>query len=359
MSTYPDAARSAAPDRDRPRVLFICGNRNHNTMMARIGAALPEVDAWYTPYFADDYSALDLMRRAGLLEFIALGNEFTRECLDFLSARGLQVDHGARRGRYDLVLTCSDLLVQKRIAGPPLIGVQEGMIDPPLFWYRMRQRLPWLGLPRWAAGTACTGLSGAYHRYCLASDGYRDDFIARGAPPERLVVTGLPNFDDFRSLVTPGHWIEGHVLACTSDGRETLRRDDRHRFIIWCRELARGRPLVFKFHPNEDMRRAAREVEQWAPGARWIADGSGEELAANCEALVTEWSTLAYVGLVLGKESYSYRDLERHRRMAPLQHGRGAQNIADVCRDALGLPRAEEAVALDPPGRTLVARGHA
>jgi len=218
--------------------------------------------------------------------------------------------------------------------------VQEGMIDPFGPMYRLRQRLPWL--PRWAAGTACTGLSRLYDRYCVASDGYREEFAARGAPRHRLVVTGLPNFDDFASYRRPGHWIEGHVLACTSDGRECLRRDDRARFIRWCLEIAAGRPLVFKLHPNERMRRAAREIERLAPGSMCLVEGSGEELAANCAALVTEWSTLAFVGLAFGTPTYSYRDLDAMRALMPLQHGRGAHNIANTCRDLLGLPPAPE-----------------
>ena len=58
-------------------------------------------------------------------------------------------------------------------------------------------------------------------------------------------------------------------------------------------------------------------------------------LAANCHTLVTEWSTLAYVGLALGKPTYSYRDLEAHRALLPEQHGRAAHNIAAVCRDVM------------------------
>jgi hypothetical protein len=66
-----------------------------------------------------------------------------------------------------------------------------------------------------------------------------------------------------------------------------------------------------------------------------VTSGRGEELAANCAELVTEWSTLAYVGLALGKPTHSYRDLARHRHMVPLQHGRGAANIAAVCREVI------------------------
>jgi hypothetical protein len=317
----------------RPRVLFILGNNNHNTMLHQIAQAMPDCDPWFTPYYCDDWTALDALRRLNILEFVALGNEFRRECLAYCERHGLRVDLGGRRGPYDLVLTCSDLVVPENVRQSRLVGVQEGMIDPQLFWYRVRQRLTFL--PRWAAGTACTGLSGVYDRYCVASEGYRDDFIARGAPAHRLVVTGIPNFDNLASFREPGHWIEGHVLACTSDGRETFRRDDRKAFIRWAVDIARGRPLVFKFHPNEHMSRAIAEVRRWAPGARWITEGKGEPLAANCQVLITEWSTLAFVGLVCGIETHSYRDLEAMRALIPLQHGRGAANIAAVCRELL------------------------
>lgn len=318
-----------------PRVLFICGNRNHTTTMHAIARELVDCERWFTPYYCDDHSLLDVLRRAHLLEFVALGHEFRRRCLAYLADHKLPIDLGGKRHRYDLVVTCSDLIVPSNIAGIPLIGVQEGMIDPKLFWWRVMELLPWLSLPRWAAGTACTGLSHAYEKYCVASEGYRKDFIDRGADASRLVVTGLPNFDNFAGYRRPGHWIEGCVLACTSDGRETFRRDDRKRFIDWALSIAGERPLVFKFHPNERMARAVAEVRRWAPNARALTSGSGEELAANCHTLITEWSTLSYVGLALGKPTYSYRDLETHRAMLPVQHGRAAAEIAQVCRDVV------------------------
>ncbi|HEY4240288.1 MAG TPA: hypothetical protein VGM88_10745 [Kofleriaceae bacterium] len=327
------------PFRRRPQVLFICGNHNHTTMMHAIARAFPECDAYFTPYYCDPDTALDYLRRAGILEFVALGHQFRQKCIAYLHANGLAVDLGGARGTYDLAVTCSDLIVPTNLAGTPLVGVQEGMIDPQLFWWGVMQAFPWLKLPRWAAGTACTGLSNAYERYCVASDGYRDDFVTRGADPAKLVVTGLPNFDSFASHVQPGHWIEGHVLAATSDGRETFRRDDRKAFIKWVMQIARDRPVVFKLHPNEKVKRAVHEIHRWAPRAKVIASSaggnSGETLAANCHTLVTEWSTLAYVGLALGKPTYSYRDLSRHGRMLPVQHARGAENIANVCRDVL------------------------
>ena len=323
----------------RPRILLICGNHNHTTMMHAIGRELGDCDTFYSPYYCDDGTVLDWLRRLRILEFVALGQEFRDECLAYLHSHDLAVDLGGRRGGYDLVVTCSDLLVPSNIAPAPLVGVQEGMIDPQLFLWRVMHAVPWLKLPRWAAGTACTGLSHAYERYCVASEGYKRDFVARGCDASKLVVTGLPNFDAYAAHVRPGHWMADKVLACTSDGRECFRRDDRPAFIRWALDIAAGRQLVFKFHPNERMSRAIREVRRYAPGAEILTDGCGEELAANCHTLITEWSTLAYVGLALGKPTYSYRDLDRHRSMIPLQHARGAKNIAQVCRDVMATHR--------------------
>ena len=332
---------SITPLRPRkPSILLICGNHNHTTMMHAIARELPECDLWFTPYYCDARSPLDVLRRLGLLEFVALGHEFRAECLAYLRRHHLSVDLGGRRGGYDLVVTCSDLIVPSNVAPAPLVGVQEGMIDPQLFWWKVMQRLPWLKLPRWAAGTACTGLSRAYARYCVASEGYKQEFIGRGAPGSRIAVTGLPNFDDFARHQRPGHWLAHTVLACTSDGRETFRRDDRRAFIEWALEIAGDRPLAFKFHPNEDMKRASAEVRRWAPRAQAFTSGYGEELAANCHTLVTEWSTLAFVGLALDKPTYSYRDLVTHRDLLPLQHGHGARNIAQVCREVIAEHRA-------------------
>lgn len=320
--------------RRRPKVLFILGNHNHNTMMHQVADELAECDRWFSPYYCDDGTILDALRRLGLLEFIPLGNRFRERCLAYCAEHGLRVDVGGRQRRYDLVLTCSDLFVPRNVLGTRLVGVQEGMVDPQLFLYRLRQRFP--SLPRWVAGTAYTGTSNLFDRYCVASEAYRHEFASRGAPLHRLIATGLPNWDNLASYRRPGHWIEGHVLVCTSDGRETKRRDDRPAFIRWAVEIAAGRPLVFKLHPNERVDRAVAEIRRWAPGARVISRGYGEELAASCAALVTEWSTLAFVGLALGIESHSRRDLDELRRLMPDQHGRGAANIAAVCRELLG-----------------------
>ena len=58
--------------------------------------------------------------------------------------------------------------------------------------------------------------------------------------------------------------------------------------------------------------------------------------SANCEALICQYSTVVYVGIVLGKEVHSYFDEDMLRRLTPLQNGgQSGHNIARVCRHIL------------------------
>jgi hypothetical protein len=125
------------------------------------------------------------------------------------------------------------------------------------------------------------------------------------------------------------------VLVCTSPLREIFQGEDRKAFIQRAVEIAGGRPLIFKFHPNENMERATREVHQYAPGALVFATGSAEEMIANCDVLITRFSSTAFVGLALGKETYSDFNMDEMRRLTPVQNGSAALNIANVCRRVL------------------------
>ena len=43
-------------------------------------------------------------------------------------------------------------------------------------------------------------------------------------------------------------------------------------------------------------------------------------MIANCDALVTQYSSTVFVGLALGKECHSYWDLDELRRLMPVQN---------------------------------------
>jgi len=309
--------------------------------MHQVARELPEHEHAFSPFYCE--GPLDWAHRLGLGEFTVAGDKLVRRCLGYLGREGLPVDYRGRRGPYDLVVTCSDLVVQRLARRTRLVLLQEGILDLEGWEYRLWRRFPFL--PRWIAGTATTGLSLAYDRFCVASEGYRDHFASRGVPRARIAVTGIPNFDDCRRYLRNGFPHRGYVLVCSSDARETLKRDDRLAFLRRCLEIAAGRPLVFKLHPNEDEARASREIRKVAPGALVFARGSAEEMIANCDVLVTQHSSTVFVGLALGKECHSYFDLDELKRLLPIQNGCAARNVAAVCREVLAESPVREGTA--------------
>jgi hypothetical protein len=316
----------------RPRALFIGGSLNQTRQLHAVSRALPEVEAAFSPFYGG--RALALARRLGLIDAWIGGKKRRGWCLQYLGAHGLTIDLDGERGGYDLVVSCTDLVVPDNVAGVPLVVVQEGIFDRDGVLAAVCRTVP--GLPRWLAGTALTGESGLYARFCAASHGYRERLLARGAEVERVVVTGIPGFDDCRAYLDNDFPLRGYVLVCTSDGRETDKHDDRERLIRRAVGIAAGRPLVFKLHPNENGARSRAEIERLAPGARVFQDGSAEEMIANSELLITEWSSTVFVGMALGKPVYSNFPESELRRLLPWQNGgTAAARIARVCREVL------------------------
>lgn len=326
----------------RQRLLFICGSINQTTQMHQIARELPEYEHVFTPYYGN--ADFDFFKRIGWLEATIGGKKLSTRCHDYLVKHDLPIDWGGKGG-FDLAFQCSDLIRPNNLDGKKVILVQEGMTDPPSVFYPVWRRLWWKGvpiLPGWLAGTSTFGLSGQYAKLCAASDGYRSDFISRGARPERVIVTGIPNFDDCERYRHNDFPHRGYLLCCTSDTREVFWFEDRKAVLERVVKLARGRQIIFKLHPNEKVDRAKAEIERWAPGSLVYTSGSAEEMIANCETLVSTYSTVAFVALALGKELYSRYDIDELRRLLPVQNKCAAKNIADVARELLGdLPQGE------------------
>jgi hypothetical protein len=312
----------------RKRIFFICGSMNQTTQMHQVSEHLREYEHSFSPYYVHGFD--EILRRLGLTEFTISGNKLAGRCLRYLQDHGLPIDYQGRNQPYDLVVTCSDVYLQKNIRDNRIVLVQEGITDPESMMFHLVKRLRFL--PLWWAGTSMTGLSDAYRAFCVASEGYRDFFIRKGVRPEKIVVTGIPNFDNCRRYCSNNFPYRHYVLACTSPLRETFRGENRKAFIRRAVELAGRRRLIFKLHPNENIERATREIHRHAPGAMVFATGSAEEMIANCDVLITRFSSTAFVGLALGKVTYSDFSMDEMRRLMPVQHGSAALNIANVCR---------------------------
>lgn len=293
---------------------------------------LPNLDAFFTPFFCG--TAVTALRHLGLLENTIGGDKLRGRCLRYLEQHRLKVDLDGARADYDLIVACTDLALPKRVFRSPVVVVQEGILDPPGLGWELVRRFP-RSLPHWLAGTTATGLSGRYQRFCVASSGYRDLFVARGASAERIRVTGIPNFDDCESFRNNDFPHRDYVLVCSSDARETFKRHDRPAFIRKALKIARGRELFFKLHPNEHVARARREIERLAPRAVVFAEGPTNAMIANCSVLVTEWSSVAFVGLALGKEVHSSHPRAELERFLPEQNRSAAARIARVCEELL------------------------
>lgn len=316
----------------KKKILLICGSKNQTTQMHQIAMHLmEEFDCFFTPYYATGH--VEFMRRIGLTEMSIMGNRFIDQCMRYLNTYKLQVDYRGGQHEYDLVLTCADLVVPKNILDRKIILVQEGMTDPENWAYRLvKLHL----MPRWSASTSTMGLSDAYVKFCVASEGYRDLFIQKGVKPEKLVVTGIPNFDNCKKYLNNNFPHKHFVLVCTSDSRETVKIENRKKIILNAVKKANGRLLIFKLHPNENSVRAKAEIKRYAPNALVFSSGSAEEMIANCDVLITQYSSTVYVGIALGKEVYSNFPINELKRLTPLQNNCSAKNIAEICREIIG-----------------------
>lgn len=317
--------------RKKKKILFICGSMNQTTQMHQIANELQGYDHFFSPYYCDGF--LDLLRKADLLEMTILGNKHIRRCREYLRTHELVEDFQGNDDDYDLVLTCADLIMPRNILKKKVVLVQEGMTDPENLLFHLVKRFRFL--PRWLPSTAATGLSDQYELFCVASEGYRDLFIRKGVKPGKIRITGIPNFDNCKQHLDNDFPHKNYVLVCTSDMRETYKFENRKKFIRKAVRIANGRQLIFKLHPNENVERATHEITTLAPGALVLASGNTNEMIANCDVLITRYSSTVYTGLALGKEVYSDFDVDELRRLTPLQNASAAKNIADVCREVL------------------------
>jgi hypothetical protein len=298
----------------------------------------PEYECWFSAAFVDGF--MDILVRMGLGDFTVLGGTGRRQTEEFLAEKGVRVDYQGRKNDYAMAVLTSDLYVPRVIKQKKIVLIQEGMTDPEGILFHIVRTLK---LPRYLASTSTNGLSNEYDAFCVASHGYKDFFAGKGADPNRMYVTGIPNYDNAAAYCDNDFPYRGYVMVATTDMRETLKYDNRKKFIRQAVEIAGDRQIIFKLHPNEKVERATREIHAQAPHALVYPGGNVHEMIANCDVLITQHSTVVYTGIALGKEVYSYFDVDQLYRLAPWQNsGTSARNIAEVCRrlaeDQLGHP---------------------
>lgn len=315
-------------------ILFIGGSLNQTSMLHKVSKHLEEdYEIYFSQYYADGY--IDILAQNGLLDWSILGpgSNFQNETNQYLKDNSLRIDYKGEQNYYDLVVTGSDLIIPKNIKNKRMILVQEGMTDPKNYaFYLVR----YFGFPRWIASTSTNGLSDAYDYFCVASDGYKEHFIDNGVDPDKIIITGIPNYDDLAKYKKNDFPHKNFVLVATSDARETFKIENRKKTIQDALKIAKNKQVIFKLHPNENHERATKEINKYAPGALVYTSGNVHEMIANCDTLVTQFSTVVYTGIALGKEVFSEFSIEELVKMTPIQNnGMSSKNIADVCYNLL------------------------
>jgi hypothetical protein len=328
-------------------ILLICGTLTQTKAMLEIGAQLAEHHCFYTPFYCDGH----LLRASqkGWLDFTAVAGPLRDKTMRHLRQAGVGIDDRGEARDYDLIVTCTDLVIQQNIKGKRIVLVQEGLTEPEGLLYLMVKHL---GVPRVFANTAAFGLSDEYEVFCVASDGARELFRRKGVRPEKMIVTGIPNFDNVGKYLDNDFPHRDYVLVCTSNARETFKRDNRTRYLRRAIALAGNRPILFKLHPAERHDRAIREIEALIANPLIYRDGNCEHMIANCTAVVAQYSTVAFTAAALGKEVHSYIDPDVLKQILPMQNGgKSAQHIAEVCRGCLesSPARVERLRSIDSP----------
>ncbi|PSL35552.1 hypothetical protein [Chitinophaga ginsengisoli] len=317
----------------KKKILFLVGSSNQTTQMHQIAIALRDYDCFFSQLYST-HPFVKWVLKKGFLDNTILGGRFKQQSDQYLRENGLMNDYAASiyNNTYDLVVCCSDLLVDRSICTTKTVFVQEGMTDPVTLWAKI---VHFLKLPALTAmNTAFNGSGNKCDIYCVASEGYKQQFIRYGTDAKRILVTGIPNYDNIRAFCNNNFPHSDYVMVATSDIRETFKSENRKAFIQNCVAIANGRQLLFKLHPNEDKKRAVDEIKALTPPNTLIyTEGNTGEMIANCDELITQYSTVVYIGIALGKKVHSYFDVDELKRLAPLQNdGTSATTIADICR---------------------------
>lgn len=320
----------------KKNILCVVGSRNQTSQLHQISKYLnEEYNVYYTQIFGEGFF-YKLIAEAGLFDNTVLGRDssFTKISQEYIRDNNLQYDYRGKTKdiQYDLAILSTDLIVPKSFKKIKTIWVQEGMIDPINNFAKLVKRLK---LPTYTtANTSLNGTSNQADVYCAMSYGYKDYFHQLGTQKNKILVTGVPNFDNIETLKKETYPESGFVLVATSDIRELGGNDDRSFLIKKCIEIAKGKKIIFKPHPNENLERIQSEIYALIPNATIITEPIIDTLIANCDTLVTQYSSCVYIGLTLGKKVYSYFSIEELEAKKPIQNGgQSAQIIANIAKE--------------------------
>src|ERR1700761_2688533 len=197
----------------RKKILFIVGSMNQTWQMHAISKHLPEFDCWFSQFFTDSKFGHFLINHTSFTNKTILSGQFRANSEKYLRANKLQIDYEARKNKYDLIVYCSDLHIPKRLRDTRIIWVQEGMTDKLTLKSRLVKAL---GLPISSTGdTSLNGTSNICDVYCAGSEGYKEQFARLGTDRDKILVTGIPNYDNIEQFLDNDFPYKDYVMVAT------------------------------------------------------------------------------------------------------------------------------------------------
>lgn len=94
--------------------------------MHAIARALPEYESWFAPFYCDP--PLARLAQSRVFAHTLVGTQTKLSCIEYLCAHDLLIDMRGQNNDYDLVVTCSDLVIPRNLRSSKILVVQEGMV---------------------------------------------------------------------------------------------------------------------------------------------------------------------------------------------------------------------------------------
>lgn len=315
------------------KIIAITGSLNQTTQLHKVSKCLPDYEFYFTQFFGDS-KIHKFIAENGIMNNTIIGVEsiFAKSSRDYIKEQGLNYDYrGESLGnKYDLVLMSTDLLIPTKFKKSKKVWIQEGMIDKQTILSKIVKKTH--VAPYLAMNTSLNGTTNRCDIYCAASEGYKDYLSKNGTDRNKIMVTGIPNFDNAKQYLINDFPKHHFILVATSDIRELNGKEDRIGFLEKCKEIANGKEIIVKLHPNEKYERAVYEIGQ-VLGKETLVYTFGDinQMIANCDELITQYSSCVYMGIALQKKVHSYFNVEQLKSQCPIQNdGTSAKSIANI-----------------------------
>jgi len=319
----------------KKNILFIGSTVDQIKVMHTISDHLnPVHNCFFTPFYLDNVvSKLGLSRQ---LENIVFGKNYREDIFDYIQNNDLKLDECGESNHYDLVVTFSTLIIPKNIRNSRIVLLQDLMNEPRNF---MAYFTKWFKFSSYLNKPSSINLFERYDVVCVASPGYRKRFIRNGADPDKIALTGIPEFTTFPDTLPDDVLQRGVVHLVTLPLWGSLEKEYRKDLQMNLNWIADGRPIYFKLLPTDQPIIATRKIKNTLLNVR-VFTGSRNHLKNIYErGLISKRTACLFTASVIGDKLHIFADAEVLRHLKPYQNSTAsAEKIANVCKNLMVVP---------------------